>query len=605
MSRRYAPFGLFCLGVTILVASSSGTDAQRPMARSHAAAKAAAEGSVVPPDGGPVAPPFTGSSYFESWTTRRSPSSITPQVWRTNDSNPSNLAACAAPAFTPQMPLALPSAAEVVAADLNADGASDLVASSFLGTGGPGTTVSVFLGDGNGGFVLPAAYGTVAQPGPKEVADLDEDTHLDVAVVGAAGVISILLGDGSGGLAQASTVGVASAADLAAADLDEDGHVDLVAPGFFDSSVSVQLGRGDGSFEPPVAYAVGVQPAFVAIGDVDNDGVADLAVVNNFDTTVSILRGVGDGTFHPQHLVSVPGGNDLRSLALADLDDDGDLDMAVVNAFISAVAVFLGGGDGSFSLATLHSVGGQPTRIVATDFNDDQFLDLGVANADAGTVSILLGNGNGAFGPEYAVPAAYGASSIAVADMNLDGSPDLAVGNTFAGSISILLNACPFTERCADRDGDGYGHPGSEICPDGPIDDCDDEDPDSFPGTPERCDGADNDCDGVVPEGESDPDQDGVSGCAGDCDNLSALTFPGASEMFDAVDNDCDGIIDDGLDDDEDGIPDFNDACPGTSSRSGVDPTGCPVCSSGQEDDDDEGDGDPGDDDEDEDDDDD
>ncbi len=121
-----------------------------------------------------------------------------------------------------------------------------------------------------------------------------------------------------------------------------------------------------------------------------------------------------------------------------------------------------------------------------------------------------------------------------------------------------------------DNDGDGYSEN------DG---DCDDADPDKYPGAPELCNDEDDDCDGLVPADESedldgdgaigcedcddadpamnlvDGDFDGWSTCTGDCDDTTSTVSPGAMETCNGVDDDCDGNIspDEFADDDVDG----------------------------------------------------
>jgi hypothetical protein len=91
-------------------------------------------------------------------------------------------------------------------------------------------------------------------------------------------------------------------------------------------TVSILLGHGDGTFDPPRAFAVGRVPVSVAAGDFNGDGLWDLAVANASPSVlvpgpVSILLGKGDGTFSPAD--NVPAGVSPQSVVVADFNGDG------------------------------------------------------------------------------------------------------------------------------------------------------------------------------------------------------------------------------------------------------------------------------------------
>lgn len=121
--------------------------------------------------------------------------------------------------------------------------------------------------------------------------------------------------------------------------------------------------------------------------------------------------------------------------------------------------------------------------------------------------------------------------------------------NIFPGAAELcdgIDNDCdgiiPATE--VDNDGDGF-----MAC-----DDCNDNNAVIFPGAAEICDGLDNDCDGILPTNEMDTDGDGFMACE-DCNDNNAAVFPGAVEICDGLDNDCDGLVpNDELDTDADGF---------------------------------------------------
>jgi len=254
---------------------------------------------------------------------------------------------------------------------------------------------------------------------------------------------------------------------VAVADLNGDGKLDIVVADWPycvqtcpNGSVSVLLGNGDGTFQTAATYLSGALGAgSVAIGDVNGDGIPDLVVANwweensgSYYSVVGVLLGNGDGTFQPA-VTYLPGPIGDDSVALADVNGDGKLDIVVANFYgesgtIASVEVMLGNGDGTFQPAIAYSVGFYAAESLAVaDVNGDGKLDIvvgsycGDANCDVGGVSVLLGNGDGTFqAPITYSSGAPAAKSVVVADLNGDGKPDIAVTDACPVGLYSVCN---------------------------------------------------------------------------------------------------------------------------------------------------------------------
>jgi len=236
------------------------------------------------------------------------------------------------------------SAANVDVADVNGDGHPDLVVANYCQNiecvnGG----VGVLLGNADGTFQTPVSYSSGGS-GANSVAigDVNGDGHPDLLVANSStGSVGVLLGNGDGTFQTAVTYDSLAPYSVAIGDVNGDGKPDLVVANGGFNSVSVLLGKGDGTFQPAVTYYEGGDGALsVAIGDVNGDGKLDLVVANNCafgkhgdDCThgsVSVLLGKGDGTFQAPVIFN-SGGVQAESVAIMDVNSDGRPDLLVTN----------------------------------------------------------------------------------------------------------------------------------------------------------------------------------------------------------------------------------------------------------------------------------
>ncbi len=347
----------------------------------------------------------------------------------------------------------------LAAADLDGDGDQDLAVASA-----GSEAVTVLKNNGAGNFNKTAAVPAPVEGGAKlVVADLDSDTDQDLAVAHRdAGLMTILLNDGAAHFHQPASSPVPAGPSpwgrFAAADLDGDTDQDLaVANNWNPGTVTILENDGTGDFHQAASSPepVGeVRPTAVAAADLDGDGDQDLAVPLRYAATVAILENDGTGDFAEAPTSPEPVGKEPWEVAAADLDGDGDQDLAVVNKGSSLrcrnygnVTILLNDGAGNFSTSHNEPVAVHPLSLAPADFDGDRDQDLAVAHGcpfAPAFVTILKNKdtGTGDFGQAPTGPEAAGGSvsDLAAADFNGDGEPDLAIANGGSDTVTILKN---------------------------------------------------------------------------------------------------------------------------------------------------------------------
>lgn len=240
---------------------------------------------------------------------------------------------------------------------------------------------------------------------------------------------------------------------VATTSLRDNGVNDLLVANSADNTVSVLLGNGDGTFGTQVTYPTGTDPVSIATGQfnnsptaTNNDDFPDMAVTNKAANTVSILlaSAVGDGTFQPK--VDLPTGRAPVSVVAANFHDlngvAGAVDLAVANQDDNTISIFQGNGNGTFQAPTLIALpaGYEPTSLAAADLNGDGHIDLVVADQGNNSFSVLLGNGNGTFQPRKDYPTGTAPVYVALADFNNEGALDVVTANNTANTVSVYYN---------------------------------------------------------------------------------------------------------------------------------------------------------------------
>ena len=245
---------------------------------------------------------------------------------------------------------------------------------------------------------------------------------------------------------------------VAAEDLDGDGDPDLVAvdPGTDGILVFQQQRPGRFGIAPAVELLAVVSdfddPVEVVVGDLDGNGLLDVASANRGSQSGTVFLQLFPGVFDPDPQVLRPPTatvDEVRTITLGDVDADGDLDVVLVSsdATVSTLSIFVRRSEDDFgAVPTLElQLDAVVDSITLADLDGDGDLDLACAAKRAtpdSSLSIFRQTAPGEFELSPGIELGLGSEvlespeQVVAADLDGDGDLDLVSANSVSGNLT-------------------------------------------------------------------------------------------------------------------------------------------------------------------------
>jgi len=263
----------------------------------------------------------------------------------------------------------------------------------------------------------------------------NDDNQLDIIVANQySGNMGVFFGYSDGTFSSMIMISLmqnSNPTSVTVGDFNKDNRLDFAVtdPNF--NMIRIFLQSGSEYFGGQTTFYTGndSQPSSVAVGYFNNDNLLDIAVTNYATHNIGIFLGYGNRMFSNVTTYSISYDSYPSSLAVGDFNNDSFTDIIVANSMTNDITVFVGLGDGTFSIFISYSTGiaSQPMSVAVGDFNRDNRLDIVVGNFGTNNVCILFGYGNGRFTNQTWYPLEFNARprSVIFKDFNNDGWEDI------------------------------------------------------------------------------------------------------------------------------------------------------------------------------------
>ncbi len=322
----------------------------------------------------------------------------------------------------------------VAVVDMNRDGKPDIVSASRSDG-----KITIHYNDKEGNF--DSKRDLRCQDSHHSLVSLDAngDGWPDIATLTEKGRLCVLLNDGNGFLARPRVYFSGNFGfDLLACDIDLDGDPDLCAIAHRDETINIHINNGKGIFKKQHSIKTGAEPRSLAIGDLDGDGELD-AVVGGDRAYLYFHKGKGFGVFEEKYR-SIPSTMGSWGLALADFNGDKRLDIAVSSYYKKELSIHL---SGEHELNASHQIlvsGDHNFDLFIADIDKDKDPDIVTVSRVDNAINLHLNQGDGTFSDFIHRSTGIGSVAIGGGDLDGDGDIDIVTGSKEDGNVNVHRN---------------------------------------------------------------------------------------------------------------------------------------------------------------------